>query len=90
MDQETFTIIQNAVNAAIADAEENKEGFSHESINWADLKCVEVAYCQGSAGTTMWAAHVEEAHPECPLFAAYITKYVADFIGINIEVETAW
>lgn len=65
---------------------EHFEVSEDESINWGDLKCVEVkAFADGS-----YRVVIDEAAPdECPSLCEYIRKHIEAF-GWKIECETEW
>jgi len=60
-------------------------GLESEAINWGDLRVVEVR-AFGSA----WEVLIEEASPDCPALAAYITGWLNKWGWPDVLVRTEW
>lgn len=86
--------VERKTNSIIGQARflrDNEEAvFSHEPINWADLRCTEVAICASLHGSSDgYIITIEEADPYCPDFTAYVEVELKKQ-GITAQVRTEW
>jgi hypothetical protein len=58
-----------------------------ESINYADLCCVDVAM---SLRTQNYLVYIEEASPDCPKFQQYVYDKLAEAGFADVEIRTEW
>jgi hypothetical protein len=83
-DKDVAAEIERIVDAA---CDEAREKDFEESINYADLCCVDVAM---SLRTQNYLVYIEEASPDCPKFQQYVYDLLEKAGYTNVEIRTEW
>ncbi len=80
--------IQLEVDGILADSYNDKvEG----SINWGDLRCVNVSYCLDVYNETYYTVEIEEASPTAYKLQDYVyRKLEKKYPDLDIRVSTEW
>lgn len=62
-------------------------GVINEPINWGSLRCFDAKKFEDGS----WLLTIDEAAPGgCPMLCAYIERYMLDYYGFNVSVNTEW
>jgi hypothetical protein len=75
-----------ACNAAFDRSHE----FRNNSINWADLRCVQAQYCVDDDGDETHMVWIEEASPDSVALAIFVEEYLAARGHPNVECHCEW
>ena len=61
------------------------------AINWGDLRCVNVAYCQDVYNEVYYTVEIEEVSPTAYKLQEYVYyKLVEKYPDLDIRVSTDW
>ncbi len=80
--------IEKLVDEACKLACEDQSQFG-EAINWGDLGCADVRYCQ-TRDDEFYEVFIEEAAPGCPKLCSFVFNYLKERGFENVEVRTEW
>jgi len=82
--------LRNDVEVLLLNAQEFKERFKKDAINWGDLHCFATRYCIDNEGEGAYMIEISECDPSCGELKRYIIESLKEKYGDNIEVYTEW
>ena len=63
--------------------------FEHDPINWAHLRCADVAFCQSLYENDHYEVQIVKAAPDCRELPQFIRNYLRG-AGYDVAVRTEW
>ena len=89
--KEDFDSVMTAASLALEDAQKNKQ--EHKwSVNWADLHCFNISFCQTMDDDKFWLVEFSEASPDEWKFWAWMRDKMKEIRpeDFRYDIRTEW
>ena len=85
-----YACTNDAIKAVELAADQGRFDTHHESVNWADLGCVEAMLVVNNFGTIYYRVVIEEVSPGANKFCKFISDYLIEHGFEDVEVSLEW